>query len=111
MPSSSSPTLLDIKKLLQLTLTASEASKFGLRNGDPVPPHMVGASTSAVGCVGVVEAPRIAEVVKDGVDIPKTGDVAALLPEGEAAIWHQEAVASPKLRKTQCNYLLRLGPC
>ena len=74
--SSNSLTLLDIKARLRPTPTASEASRSGSRNGDPVPTHMVAAITPEVGCVVAVEVLKTAGVVRGVAAFQKTGVVA-----------------------------------
>ena len=109
MLSSNSLTLLDIKARLRQTPTASEASRSGSRNGDPVPTHMVGATTPEVGCVVAEVVLKTAGVVRGVAAFPKTG-VVVLVHVDEGEIWHQEDGASLNLRKIDSKICLKGWP-
>ena len=94
----SSLTLLDIKVLLRLTLTASGVNRSGLRNADLVRMPMAEAITLVAGCVVVVVALKAVVVARVVEDFLRTG-VAALLPGVEAGTWRQGGVASLSLRE------------
>lgn len=110
MLSSNSLTLLDIKARLQQIPTASEASRSGSRNGDPVLMHMAGVITREVECVAAEEVLKTVGVVKGVAVSPKTGE-AGLLPGVEVEIWHQEDGASLSLRKAESKICLKRSLC